>query len=269
VEPFADPQPATRFDDQAVVFDRRAGVPSAVAADVAAAVLDNGAHSGGGDVVLEIGAGTGEVGRHLAQLAGRYVGVDLSAPMLDVFRSKLAGAGVAVLVRADAERHWPVRDSALTVVFASRVAHLLTPSHVVAEARRVCRPGGRFLVGRIERSGAKQVLRRQRETLLADRGFSQVRSGGRRTQALLEAFADAGGVLEGRRAVTTWAVTTTAREVLDSWEGMSAMGGETVPTATKGEVLNDLRLWAESHLGNLDDRQTSTETYVLESVRLG
>jgi ubiquinone/menaquinone biosynthesis C-methylase UbiE len=269
VEPSPDPQPATRFDDQAVAFDRRAGVPSEVAADVAAAALDDGAQPGEGEVVLEIGAGTGEVGRHLARLAGRYVGVDLSAPMLEVFRSKLAGASAAVLVRADAERHWPVRDSSVTVVFASRVAHLLTPSHVVDEARRVCRPGGRFVVGRIERSGAKQVLRRQRETLLADRGVPQVRSGGRRTQALLEAFADAGGVPEARRGVTSWAVTTTAREVLDSWAGMSAMGGETVPTETKGEVLTDLRRWAESHLGGLDDRQTSTETYVLESVRLG
>jgi SAM-dependent methyltransferase len=264
-----DPPLATRFDDQAAAFDRRAGLPPAAAADVAVAVRGDGRRFGRGEVVFEVGAGTGEVGRHLGALPGRYLGVDLSAPMLEVFRSKVAGWSEALLVLADAERQWPVRDSSVTVVFASRVAHLLTPSHVVTEACRVCRPGGRFVVGRIERSGAKQALRRQREAMLADRGVPQVRSGGRRTQALLEALADAGGVLEGRRAVTTWTVTTTAREVLDSWEGMSVMGGETVPTATKTEVLGDLRLWAESHLGGLDEPQTSTETYVLESVRLG
>lgn len=269
LEPSPNPQPANRFDHQATGFDRRAGVPPGVAADIAVAVLGNDAHSARGEVVFEIGAGTGEVGRHLAGLAGRYVGVDLSAPMLEVFRSKLVGASGAVLVRADAERQWPVRDSSVTVVFASRVAHLLAPSHVVAEARRICRRGGRFVVGRVERSGAKQILRRQREAMLADRGLPHERSGGHRTQALLETFADAGGRREARRAVATWTVTTTARQVLDAWGAMSAMGGETVPTATRGEILTDLRRWAASHLGGLDARQTSTETFVLESVRLG
>lgn len=268
MEPSPDLHPGTRFDDQAAGFDQRAGVPPEVAADIAVAVL--GAQSPGrGEVVFELGAGTGEVGRHLAARAGRYVGTDLSAPMLDMFRPKVADGSVAVLLRADGERHWPVRDSSVTVVFASRIAHLLAPSHVLAEVRRVCRPGGRFVVGRIERSGVKQVLRRQREAMLVDHGVPQMRSGGRRTQALLDALVDGGGAPEARRAVATWTVTITAREVLASWEAMSAMGGETVPFAIKVEVLAELRRWAETCLGDLDEPHKSTETYVLEGVRLG
>ena len=272
MEPAAAPHSATRFDDQAAGFDRRAGLPVEVAAEVARAVA--GATSPvAGDVVFELGAGTGEVGRHLATLAGRYVGVDLSAPMLEVFGTKLrgdaSGRPTALLVRADGERHWPVRDRSVTVVFASRVAHLLARPHVVAEAMRVCRPGGRFVVGRIERSGVKQVLRRQREAMLADRGVPGGRSGGRRTQALLEALVGAGGVPEGRRAVASWTVTTTAEDVLEVWGAMTTMGGATVGAQTRAEVLTGLRRWAEGHLGDLGQPQSSAETYVLEGVRLG
>lgn len=273
VEPAAAPHSATRFDDQATRFDRRAGVPVEVAAEIARAVVAGATSPVGGDVVFELGAGTGEVGRHLATLAGRYVGVDLSAPMLGVFRTKLggdaSGRSTALLVRADGQRHWPVRDHSATVVFASRVAHLLARPHVVAEAMRVCRPGGRFVVGRIERSGVKQVLRRQREAMLGDRGFPGGRSGGRRTQALLEALAGAGGVPEGRRAVASWTVTTTAEDVLAAWEAMTTMGGAAVGAQTRAEVLSDLRRWAQNHLGHLGEPQTSAETYVLEGVRLG
>lgn len=272
MESAAAPRSTTRFDVQAAGFDRRAGVPVEVAAEVARAVVAGATSPLDADVVFELGAGTGEVGRHLATMARRYVGVDVSAPMLDVFGTKLGGdtsaRSAALLVRADGDRHWPVRDHSVTVVFASRVAHLLARPHVVAEAMRVCRPGGRFVVGRIERSGVKQVLRRQRETMLADRGTPGGRSGSRRTQALLEALAGAAGVLEEKRAVASWTVTTTAEDVLAAWGPMSTMGGAAVDAQTRAEVLSELRVWAESHLGDLGEPQTSAETYVLEGVRL-
>jgi ubiquinone/menaquinone biosynthesis C-methylase UbiE len=72
-----------------------------------------------GDVVLEIGAGAGDIGQHFASAVG-YVGMDSSPAMLGVFRSKLSDAR---LVLGDAERDWPVRDGTVTAVLASRVAH--------------------------------------------------------------------------------------------------------------------------------------------------
>ena len=42
------------------------------------------------DLVVELGAGTGEIGAHLARLPLRYVGLDSSPAMLDVFRAKAA-----------------------------------------------------------------------------------------------------------------------------------------------------------------------------------
>jgi SAM-dependent methyltransferase len=264
---------ATRFDEQAASFDRRAGVPPQAAAEIAPALLGTATPAARANVVLELGPGTGEIGRHLALLADRYVGVDRSGPMLDVFRSKLAGTGPAprgaLLVQADSDDHWPVRDGSVTLVFASRVAHLLSRAHVVGEAVRVCGAGGRVVVGRIERSGLKSLLRRQREALLADRGVPGGGSGGRRTQALLEALVTAGGLREPKRTVTTWTTTTTAEEVIAGWEAMPTMGGEAIGSETRGELLAELRGWARTHVGDLHRPETQTEQYTLEGVRLG
>jgi SAM-dependent methyltransferase len=171
-------------------------------------------------------------------------------------------------VQADADRHWPVRDGSVTVVFASRVAHLLDADHVVAEAGRVCRPGGRFVVGRIERTGVKQELRRQREALLTELGLAKGRSGRRRTEALLDAFVAAGADRKPGRTVATWTVTTTVEEVIAGWEAMPTMGGQTIDGATRAAVLDDLRRWSGEHLGDPQAPQDTTEHYILEAVRL-
>lgn len=262
----------TRFDAQAATFDKRAGIPPQAAAEIALAVLDGRRSPEEGEVVLELGAGTGEVGCHLAGLARAYVGMDVSAPMLDVFRSKLAGTAAprtALLVRADADWSWPVRDRSVSVVFASRVAHLLAREHLVQEVRRVCHHGGRFVVGRIERSGIKQALQRQRRAMLAERGLVQGQSGGRRSQELLESFLGSGAAPEPRRTAATWTVTTTAEAVIASWETMSTMGGVTIPAEVRTELLVDLRRWAREELGDLDRPWSHTERYTLEGVRLG
>ncbi|HEX5499752.1 MAG TPA: hypothetical protein VFX03_11010, partial [Thermomicrobiales bacterium] len=64
---------AADFDEQALLYDARAGLPPAAGAAVARAVLA-AADAGPADLVVEIGAGTGEIGADLARLAGRYVG---------------------------------------------------------------------------------------------------------------------------------------------------------------------------------------------------
>src|SRR4051794_21449754 len=80
-------RPAGSFDDQAPRYDERAGLPSDVGALVARSVVRH-AGAGPGDLVVELGAGTGEIGVHLARLPIRYAGVDSSARMLREFREK-------------------------------------------------------------------------------------------------------------------------------------------------------------------------------------
>jgi SAM-dependent methyltransferase len=266
----AHPGTARRFDSLASRFDERAGVPPDAAEEVATNVIGRVAKAG---VVLEIGSGTGEIGQYLARLARGYVGLDLSAPMLALFRARLTApaspAPRAVLVRADGDLPWPVRTRSLDAVFASRVAHLLTRDHVISETKRVCRPSGYFVIGRVERKGVKETLRRQRQAMLAERGADAKRSGARRTEDLLNAFMADGGVLEPARTVATWRTSLTPESVIAGWETMPTMAGVVLAPDAKARLLTGLRAWAHTQFGDLANPQSGVERYTLETVRLG
>ncbi|MGH9222350.1 MAG: class I SAM-dependent methyltransferase [Acidimicrobiales bacterium] len=248
----------TRFDEQAAGFDSRAGLGADIAREVAAAVFDF-PH----EAVLELGPGTGELGRHLAAAARRYVGIDSSLPMLVEFARRQPPPR-AVLVQADAGTTWPVRSGSVDLVFAARAAHLLEPDHLCAELLGVCRPGGTFLVGRVERQpdGLRNRLRQRRWALLAEHG---VRTGdGRgRDRRLFEALAGLdGAVAIRRRAAATWPIETSADAVIAGWAGTGVAGGRPVPPEAAAAVLDRLR--AEF----AGQSEPETETYTLEGIRL-
>ena len=132
---------ATRnFDEQAESFDQRAGLPASVS-DAIAMELVRLAQLGPGDLVLEVGAGTGQVGFALCQHPLRYLGFDASAAMLDVFRRRCGEIGRPVtLIHADGNGRWPADDGGVKAVFGSRAVHLLRIEHVVEEVFRVTSP---------------------------------------------------------------------------------------------------------------------------------
>lgn len=96
-----------------------------------------------GDAVLDVGCGAGHELVALADEGARVVGVDLSAGMLAAGAARLAGAGrAAALAQADAAR-LPFADGSFDAVRVERVLqHVPDPAAVVAEVRRVLRPGG-------------------------------------------------------------------------------------------------------------------------------
>src|SRR5262245_6409789 len=102
---------ATRsFDEQAGAFDQRAGMPASVSHAIATELVHL-AQLGPGDVVLEVGAGTGQIGLALSQQSVSYVGFDLSIGMLEVFNRRRRGTGRPVsLIAADGDKRWPVGD---------------------------------------------------------------------------------------------------------------------------------------------------------------
>ena len=55
---------SSSFDEQALLYDERAGLPAAAGVDVARAIVA-GAGVRPGGVVIELGAGTGEIGTSL------------------------------------------------------------------------------------------------------------------------------------------------------------------------------------------------------------
>ena len=259
--------PASTFNAQASHYDARVGLPESVGAAVASEIM---ACAGlqTDDLVLELGAGTGEIGAHLARLPVRYLGIDNSAEMLQLFREKL-GERPASLLLADASQVWPLDDHAASVVFASRVIHLLDAEHVAREALRVCRPGGWLMLGRVlrDKDGVKERLRRRRLELLrqASVGPLRGREGAGRVvdQCLL-----AGGESMGRRVVAEWSGTISPAEVIADWTSLSRMGSVAVDPVQRQEILAELQDWARTELGHLDQPETYRERYAIDCVRL-
>ena len=99
-----------------------------------------------GDVVVEVGCGTGRLTLPLAALTpARVVGVDAEPRMLEVARAKDA-AGRVEWLRGSAYR-LPLPDRSAALVVLVMVVHLLRQrGRAFAEARRVLRAGGRLSV---------------------------------------------------------------------------------------------------------------------------
>jgi SAM-dependent methyltransferase len=258
---------APTFDEQAPRYDARVGLPASVGAAVAAAIM---ACAGlqTGDLVQELGVGTGEIGTHLARLPVRYVGIDTSAAMLQLFREKL-GDWPALLLLADARQVWPLDDNEASVVFASRVIHLLDPEHVVSETLRVCRPGGWLMLGRVLRDGdgVKERLRRRRLELLQQAGVGPLR-GREGARRVVEHCLSAGGESMGRRVVAEWRGAISPAEVIADWASLSRMGSVAVDPARRQEILAELQTWARAELGELDQPEAYRERYAIDLVRL-
>ncbi len=218
--------------------------------------------------MVELGAGTGEIGVHLVRLPVRYVGLDNSQAMLDVFRAK-AGGALPSLIVADCNQPWPLPDASAAVIFASRVIHLLDPAHVVGEAFRVCRPGGSLMLGRVlrEPDSIKDRLRRRRQALLIEAGISP-RQGEAGARHVIERCVMAGGESLGRRIVAEWTGETALAAIIAGWASLSRMGAVRVEPAMRAEILDEIRDWARVEIGDLDRPRPFRERYAIDIVRL-
>src|SRR5450759_1841642 len=102
--------------------------------------------------ILDAGCGAARNAAPMAALGGAVVGTDVSWPMLESARSRIASEGVVGrvgLVRAPMD-HLPLRDANFDLVVAHGIWNLARSAaefrRAVAEAARVARPGaGLFL----------------------------------------------------------------------------------------------------------------------------
>jgi ubiquinone/menaquinone biosynthesis C-methylase UbiE len=257
------------FDEQARVFEARAGLSDNVEADIAAALLAYGAVKAD-DMIVEIGAGTGEIGASLVRQAIQYIGFDQSAAMLDEFRPRVPVDARAQLVVADANGPWPVSDNAAQAVFGSRVFHLLDIEHTVAEAKRVLCAGGVMISGRIKRDerSPKVLARRKMRELLAAHGLAPRPTEKLRKKVFEQAEA-LGGVRLEPCVAARWAVTASAAESIAGWRKKLSLGGITPAPEIREEILTALSAWAAETFGAAGEPVNTEEIYVLEGVRFG
>ncbi len=139
---------AASYDRMSRTYDRWAGRFERRFTDAGLALLAPAP----GERVLEIGYGTGRCLVAVARAVGaggHVAGVDISPGMRSVAEAALEAAGVAgrVEVSVGDGAHLPQPDGACDAVFTSFTLELFdTPEipDVLAECRRVLRPGGRL-----------------------------------------------------------------------------------------------------------------------------
>jgi SAM-dependent methyltransferase len=121
-----------------------AGVGCPFAADVIRA----------GDVVLDIGSGSGTdalIAGRLAGESGRVIGLDITAAMRQKLRRNAAACGAArVEVLEGNAEEIPLPDASVDVVTSNGVLNLVPDKpRAIAEIARVLRPGGRLQIADI------------------------------------------------------------------------------------------------------------------------
>lgn len=124
------------FDAVAEGYDRaRPGYPSAMFDDLRSHGL------GPASSVLEIGCGTGQATRHLAELAGSVTCVELGSDLARLATRNLAAhEHVRVLVGAFEDVDLAARS--FDIVFSATAFHWIDPSVAYPRAASLVRPGG-------------------------------------------------------------------------------------------------------------------------------
>lgn len=95
-----------------------------------------------GDLLVDIGSGTGFYTRDVAPHAGEVLGLDLQPAMHDLFREHGVPDNVALL-SADADG-LPIREDALDGAFGTMTFHEIATELALEEFGRAIAPGGRF-----------------------------------------------------------------------------------------------------------------------------
>jgi ubiquinone/menaquinone biosynthesis C-methylase UbiE len=173
--------------------------------------------------VLDAGCGAGYCSLRLAEHAARVVGVDLSARMIALAKSRQAeaSAGNAEFLVADLRR-LPFRNHSFDFVVSRNVLHLTPMETAAPELCRVIRPRGRLLVQdlvtthpRLRRLRSWQVLR----TLMRVPGM--LRAQGLRATWRIFRFRTSPGWLQhvtAGRLVTPFAYQSACRQLLPGCE---------------------------------------------------
>jgi ubiquinone/menaquinone biosynthesis C-methylase UbiE len=254
------------YDTTASSFERHRSMPSHVVEAIRSAIwsaarLRNNAR------VLDVGAGTGRIGKAFLAAGDFYVGVDSSLAMLQEFSAKPEFRESKTSLLAQAEgRQLPFQNASFDLVLLMQVLSAAGNWRpLLDECRRVLRPGGVIAVGHAKspESGVDAQLKRQLVAILAEMQVPWHQPRESRRQAL--AWLESASTRHWYREAASWKVSTSADDFLSRHRTGARFAA--LPLAVQEESLATLRGWAETNFGSVNasfDEQHSFELGIFE-----
>jgi len=259
------------YDSIAAQYDATSGYPAGIQEQVGRGLRELVAARGFSDPrYLEIGAGSGRVGLPLVAAGVRYVAVDESQAMLELFATHLRERNAAhtSLVRADAKT-LPFAAASFEVGLAVHVFHLVGDWQPAAdELRRVVRRGGLLLLGfDIEELGTPFAEAVAVWGELLDAAGVPRRPWGRESvgNAVVDYLTHQGASVE-RLALLSWETQPTVARMLHDQQYGGFLRTRTLPVADLARHIARWRDWLIARYGSLDATLTQRqhfEVYVL------
>lgn len=259
------PTGSSAYDTTASSFERHRSLPPYVVESIrsgiwSAARLPDGAR------VLDVGAGTGRIGKAFLAAGDFYIGVDSSHAMLREFSAKPEFRESRTSLLAQAEgRQLPFRNASFDLVLLMQVLSAGNWRPLLEECRRVLRPGGVIAVGHTKSpdSGVDAQLKRQLVAILDAMHVPWHQPRESRRQAL--EWLEAASVRRCYREAAVWKATTSAEQFLSRHRTGARFAA--LPSAVQEEALASLRAWAEINFGSVNtsfDEQHSFELGIFE-----
>jgi ubiquinone/menaquinone biosynthesis C-methylase UbiE len=210
--------------------------------------------------LLDLGAGSGRIGRAFVAAGDDYVGVDLSLGMLRQFTQRADTNGHPPRVAQADGQGLPFADGAFDAVMLIQVfGGLRGWRRVLAEARRVLRSRGALVLGRsmMPEDGVDARMKERLAAILAEMGVAPHEKNAREdVHHWLDSTARGGASI----VAAMWNADRTPRGFLDRHRTGARFS--VLPEPVKEEALRTLRVWAVTTFGSLE--AVSSERHVFE-----
>lgn len=246
------------FDSTASTFERHRSFPKGVPEAIRSAIWSAVGLSAPARV-LDIGAGTGRIGRAFVAAGDAYFGVDTSLAMLQEFSTDSSNCTVT---QADGS-HLPFADGSFDVVLLMQVLSGASDwKGIVSEARRVVRSGGCVVVGHTinPESGIDAQLKRHLKDILEEMHVDSFRPEQSKRQAL--EWLDAAAVHHVHVVVASWNAIATPEAFLERHPTGAKFAA--LPAPVQERALDKLRTWAKVRFGSLDTEFDETRSFEID-----